>query len=115
VLHERLLSWVRGEGSFVRSDLGLNGLDPAGPDIRALHVLGMAKGAGRAVGPVFGLFPHLDRLAHAVVNFLGVPACVAFTVMANQDGLAERDIVGNGVNCSVGPVGVLCADCAARN
>ena len=67
-----------------------------------------ADGAGRAVLPVLGRLPHLDGPAHAVLDLVGVAAGMALAVVANKDGLAERDAVGDGRDRLAGLLGVGC-------
>ena len=47
-----------------------------------------------ALFPVTGGLPHLDRLPHAVLDALGVLPGVAFAVVADENRLTKRDIVG---------------------
>src|SRR5271168_1508956 len=59
--------------------------------------------APAALFPVTGGLPHLDRLPHAVLDALGVLPGVAFAVVADENRLTKRNIVGDAVD------GIMCA------
>ena len=87
--------------------VGLDGLDAAGAHVRPLLVLGMLDRSDGAVLPVLGRLEGLDGFAHAVRDALGVFACVALGVVADKDGLTERDAVRNAARLRRGALGFV--------
>jgi hypothetical protein len=79
--------------------VGLDGLDAARAHVGAFLVLGMTDRSGSAVLPILGCLEGLHGFAHAVRDALSVLACVALGVMADKDGLTERDTDNQG-RCS---------------
>src|SRR3984957_2504203 len=78
-------------------------LDAAMADAGKRLILRVAERSCRALFPVTDGLPHLDSLPHAVLDALGVLPGVAFAVVADENRLTKRDIVGDAVD------GIMCA------
>src|SRR5580693_4502007 len=83
--------------------VGFQSLDAAVADAWKRFILRMVECSCCALFPVTGGLPHLDRLPHAVLDALGVLPGVAFAVVADENRLTKRDIVGDAVD------GIMCA------
>src|ERR1700677_2507491 len=86
---------VGGEKVLISAKIGFKSLDAAMPHTGKLFVLCVSECAFGAVFPILRRVPHLDGLPHPVLDPLGVLARVAFAVVADQNGLTQRDIVSD--------------------
>ena len=96
-----------GNDPLLLALVGLDGLDAARAHVGAFLVLGVTDHSGGAVLPILGRLEGLHGFAHAVRDALGVFACVALGVMADKDGLTERDAVRDAAHLLRGALGFV--------
>src|SRR3984957_1973262 len=78
--------------------VGFQSLNAAMADAGKRLILRVVECSCCALFPVTGGPPHLDRLPHAVLDALGVLPGMAFAVVADENRLTKRDIVGDVVD-----------------
>src|ERR1700722_3636311 len=83
--------------------VGFQSLDAAMANAGKRLILGVVECPCCALFPVTGGLPHLDRLPHSVLDALGVLPGVALAVVADENRLTKRYIVGDALD------GIMCA------